>query len=182
MIPEDFVEDLEKAQRNASIKEKIYFGTGFLLGMAVLGTLLHETSHIYFLKLTGCHMRYKWAIGFPGIHASVKPLCYMGDLKLLLFYAIGYISTVIAGLGLSLTALREDFTLTGGLGTGILTSAVFIALREGDIRSIVNILELPNPVSTIISTVIFLAISLTVFLVSERLLTQKGSTEATGSE
>lgn len=142
MLPEKYLEDVESSARRQRSIEYIGVTAAFLASFLALGPIIHEIGHIAVLEFYRC--AYYFEPGFSilrGMHATVEPLCSPGTARLILFYSIGYLSTVIVGGALSITAMTRKFRgsrYLAALGSGMLMSILVSISSEGDIQSALN--------------------------------------------
>ncbi|MFB6190153.1 MAG: hypothetical protein ABEJ91_01135 [Candidatus Nanohaloarchaea archaeon] len=149
MFPDKHFEDLESSRRRRKIALHAGGAVAFVASFLLLGQAVHELMHLIPLELIGCP--YRFDAGFTllnGLHASAQPLCAPGRGFLLIFYPLGYLSTLVAGWGLLLAARNSvsklRYSLLAASGTGMLLSMLLTAGAEGDIESFVAVAGLDS--------------------------------------
>lgn len=164
MLPKKHIESLRKTKNRGDRYQKTKHVLVFILGILVIGPSVHELGHITILSQIECAFVFNPEISFTGLTAEVQPLCSPGNLKLLVFYSIGYLNTLIAGTVLAMYRPEKVHTqLYNYLGVGMLLSLFFTIMSEGDIESAVNILVLPDFFVLLLKTMVIMIASLIVF-------------------
>lgn len=159
MLPDKYVDEVKRHRRHRYTFKHIVISLILLGSMYLLGPLVHELSHIAWLKIQNCH--YTTNIGFNlliGLNGSIQPLCYLEKSSAILFYSLGYISTILAGMSLILAGdigEKLDIYLMAS-GIGMLLSALLTINIKGDLSSLLSVLN--------IGDMNFMAISLFVTL------------------
>ncbi|MFB6147724.1 MAG: hypothetical protein ABEJ66_02460, partial [Candidatus Nanohaloarchaea archaeon] len=113
MYPDKHFRDLESSRKRRKLASHFAATVSFLASFFFLGQLVHETMHVLPLELLGC--RYHIDAGFgllTGLYAEVQPLCTPPDSFLVLFYPLGYLSTIVAGWGLLLLSRSREEPLS----------------------------------------------------------------------
>ncbi|MFB6213093.1 MAG: hypothetical protein ABEJ07_00810 [Candidatus Nanohaloarchaea archaeon] len=167
MLPEKHLKDLESSRKRRKILSHVTVSATFLASFLLIGQFIHELFHVLPLWLIGCP--YSTEIGFSfvgGAHAIVRPLCTPSDGFLLVFYSLGYLSTLVAGWGAIVAASRlKSFRANtlAAAGTGMLMSILLTIGSEGDVESFLSVAEVSRswalPVSLAFILVV-LAVSL----------------------
>lgn len=117
----------------------------FVLTLFLLGPLIHELSHIAWLKYESCFYNLRMSLGWMGIYGAVKPVCHLSDTSLIVFYSSGFVSTLFAGAFLNFIAieLRNSISHHSYLlsaGTGLMLSVVVGLISKGDFAEAFRIL------------------------------------------
>lgn len=163
MFPEKHIRDLESSEKRSRLVSHLLVSTTFLTSFLLLGPLIHEGMHILMLELKSCIYLFDLNFILPnGINASVEPLCAISPGYLLLFYSIGYLTTLSAGtvLNISGSIFREKFysRYLVAAGTGMLLSVILTIGVEGDIQNALNVLGLSQSNSGWITLLIVLGV------------------------
>lgn len=163
MFPEKHLKDLESSERRSNIFGSSLVALLFLTSFLLLGPFIHEASHIAMLEFANCNYIFNMGFMLPnGIHAEVSPLCAIKPGYLLLFYAIGYLVTLSAGVILNITGSilkKKSYSphLTA-LGTGMLLSVILTIGVEGDVQNALEVMSLDPSYGSWISLLIVLGV------------------------
>lgn len=163
MFPEKHLKDLESSERKSRIFGDFLVALAFLTGFVLLGPVLHEISHIAMLEFNNCSYLFDMGFMIPnGIHAEVSPLCAIKPGYLLLFYSIGYLVTLSAGVLLNVTGSilkqRSYSSYMTALGTGMLLSVILTIGVEGDVQNALEVMSLDSSYGSWISLFIVLGV------------------------
>lgn len=147
MFPDKHLKDLESSEKRSKLLNDSAVAFLFLISFVLIGPLIHEIAHLSLLELKGC--KYVFDIGFlfpNGLNAEVKPLCAIKSGYLLLFYSIGYLTTLVIGASLNIagswTDRREYSNYFMAAGTGMLLSVTLTIGIEGDIQNALSVMKL----------------------------------------
>lgn len=171
MFPEKYVKDLESSSRRRKYWKYIVSAILFVTGFLVIGPGIHELSHAAWLEFHGCIYDFDTAFSLIyGISGSVAPTCTMGTPALIVFYSIGYFSTLLLG-----TVLDFYARATPGrnfypsfLSMGILLSILTTIGVKGDLSSLGNVINAPGSFSILAAGFISLGVaSLTLMAVKD---------------
>lgn len=161
MQPEKYLRDLESSQRRKTLIDSTILSLLFLTSFLFLGPLIHEASHIAVLHLYDCFYRFSPNFSImSGLHARVNPLCNLETGQLGIFYAIGYISTLLTAAAASIAAIqdRKGSRCFAAFSSGLFLSILLSIGAEGDIQSLVDVLGLSRSYSTAAVAVIVLGV------------------------
>lgn len=143
MQPEKYIQDLESSSRRKKLGGQFFASILFLISFYFLGPVIHEAAHIAVLQFYDCFYRFSFDFTLlSGFHAKVKPLCAIETPRLLLFYSIGYISTLVAAGVTSIAAVRQTkgSRYLAAMGSGLFLSVLLSIGAEGDIQSAIEVL------------------------------------------
>lgn len=162
MFPEKYIKDLESSQRRRKYVKYIFSGLLFITGFLLIGPGIHELSHAAWLELHGCI--YDFQAGFSyltGINGEVAPACTLGTPALIVFYSIGYFSTLLLGTVLDFYARatpgRNFFT--SFLALGVLLSVLTTIGIKGDLAALGNVIGAPKGFSMLSAVFISLGVA-----------------------
>jgi len=168
MYPDRHVRSLKRSK----LKKKIYRNTGilviFLLCLMFIGPLIHETTHILWMEYQNCIYDYGLNLGPTGLHGIIKPLCQMSNLNLIIFYSTGYLSTLIFGTALNVSATEmhertSRYVYPLSAGTGLMLSVVIGLTAKGDLAEIFDILGFDPLYSQMFTAALMVSIFLSNF-------------------
>jgi hypothetical protein len=161
MYPDKHVKEMENKVKAEKASKIIFELLVLFLSFYILAPLIHEFSHIIYLVLMECSHQVSWGAGFTGLTASVKPFCVINGSQALVFYLSGYVSTVLAGMSLSVRELGvetcSDYVKL--VGTGLLASVIFTVGRKGDIRTLGHLLGISPDLVVVFKLLIVLSLS-----------------------
>lgn len=159
MFPEKYAKDLESSRKRRKFFSYLAVSSVFVVCALFIGQIIHEGTHLAWLALKDCPYRVSLGLGNAGLYGSVKPLCGMTDLSLVVFYLSGYTSTILAAgiTGLIGTAYRKSSTLLGA-SSGLLMSVLLSVTLRGDISRASTVLGASNSVSIAFSALIALGV------------------------
>lgn len=147
MFPEKHLKELESSERKSRVLRNLLVALLFLTSFVLIGPIIHELGHLAILEFKNCN--YLFNIGFiltNGMHAEVSPLCAIKPGYLLLFYSIGYLVTLSAGVILNIAgSILEQKSYSSyltALGTGMLLSVILTIGVEGDIQNALEVMSL----------------------------------------
>jgi hypothetical protein len=122
------------------------------------GQLIHEGTHLAWLWLEDCPSRLTLGLGKAGLYGSVKPLCGMEKMSLIVFYLSGYTATILAaGLtGVLGTAYRNSTVLAAS--SGLLMSVLLSVTLRGDIARAASVLGASRSVAIAFSALIAIGV------------------------
>ncbi len=147
MLPEKYINDLESSSRRSKILRDFLIAVTFLTSFLLIGPLVHEIAHVLTLEFKGCthYLNAGFSI-LNGFRAEVTPLCSLGNAYLLIFYSIGYLTTLVFGAALNIFATeRKNNKLSdfmAAAGTGMLLSVLTTIGSEGDLLNLLEIFNL----------------------------------------
>lgn len=142
MQPKKYLRDLESSERRLAVGGDTLVAVLFLAAFYFLGPVIHEFAHIAVLEYYRCFYRFSFDFTLmSGFHASVQPYCSPTSSRLLLFYAVGYISTVMTAGLLSFAALKgvRWSRYLAALGSGMFLSVLLSIGIEGDIQNALQV-------------------------------------------
>lgn len=145
MQPEKFLRDLESSRKRRKIFQHLGVSAIFSACFLFIGPLVHEAAHVAVLELYGCFHTLKLDFSLlSGLHARVKPLCQVSDARLLLFYSVGYLATIVSGAltGMAAVQDRKGSRYLGAASSGLLLSVLLSIGAEGDIQNAVQVFGL----------------------------------------
>lgn len=158
MFPDKYVKDLESSNR----RDK-WFGDGsvalaFFLCFAVFGGFLHEFAHIFVLEWTGCTYSTRFSFSFlQGVYGSVAPLCDSNVFPKSIFYASGYMATLVTGFMLIAKESTQNRTLSAA-GTGLVTSMLLSLGARGDIPRFLEAVNFSPNLAPVVTGFLFLGV------------------------
>lgn len=162
MFPDKHFEDIESSRKRKESIRNILISVVAVVSLLLLGPLLHELSHIISLEVIDCS--YMMDINFKllgGIYAEIQPLCYPSQDLLVVFYASGYLSTLIAGWGLIVAAHRikgSYYRYVAATGVGMLLSILLSIGKKGDIENLLEVMGMDPGLGIPVSVVTMLLV------------------------
>ena len=162
MFPEKYIKDLESSNRRRKYLSYILSGALFVTGFLVIGPGIHEISHIAWLELHGCIYDFSTRFSlFMGLSGRVAPACAMGQSALVVFYSIGYFSTLLAGTLLDFYARSTPGknVHVSFLSLGLLLSVLATIGVKGDLESLGKVINAPESFSIFAASFIFLGVA-----------------------
>jgi hypothetical protein len=143
MLPEKYVNEVERHEKQQYAFKHGLIGFLLLSSMYIFGPIIHEYSHILWLELQNCYFTTDFGFSpFRGLTGSVKPMCYLSLSSQVVFYSIGYISTVLVGGSLAILGdiqhRKKDYLLSTGIG--MLLSVLLTVNTKGDMARALNAL------------------------------------------
>lgn len=161
MLPDRYVNGVKRHRRYRYIFKHLVISVLLSGSMYVFGPLIHELSHIIWLEIQNCY--YTTSIGFNlliGLNGSIQPLCHLGKSNSIVFYSIGYISTISAGMMLILIGdigdKIDDYLMASGIG--MLLSALLTINMKGDMLNLLSALNMGDMNFMAISTFVTLGL------------------------
>lgn len=161
MYPKKYIKDLESSRRRSELFKHLIAGGLFVLGFLFIGPLIHEISHALWLEFHGCFYQMNFEFTYViGIRGMVDPGCNLNSSALVVFYAVGYLSTLLTGTSLDFYARTTDGEnlLLSSFSIGLLISVLATIGLKGDLQSLVSVLNAPESVASVISAFIMLGI------------------------
>lgn len=184
MLPDKYVKGVRRHRRHRYVFKHLIISFLLLGSMFIFGPLIHEASHIFWLESQNCY--YTTQINFNfliGLNGAIQPLCHLGKSSSIIFYSIGYISTILASMALILVGdigdKIDDYLMAAGIG--MLLSALLTVNMKGDLLNLISVLGFGEINFMAVSTFITLGLLGTsvkaVEILVESLERKEGSTD-----
>lgn len=161
MFPEKYLRDLESSRRRLKLFQYLTAAFLFVTGFLLIGPLIHEFSHILWLEFHGCY--YDMSLSFhylAGLRGKIDPGCNLNSAALVVFYSIGYFTTLLTGTLIDLYARikQGEHLYLSAFSIGILVSVMATIGLKGDLQSLVKVIGAPKSAASIASVFIILGI------------------------
>lgn len=185
MLPEQYIKEVEQSRKLRKIWKGLTLSLMLLSTFYLIAPLIHEFSHILLLEIFNCSYTQAWSLSFSGLNGSIQPLCALETSKLVAFYSIGYLSVILTGglvgaVGIERhNSFLQDQVLTV-TAIGFLLSLVVTIETYGDMKNILDLLDLEPVYGNLITVLVILGASSIFYLLVHNFLDQNGSAAANG--